>query len=45
MDQSSVTRGFLRVREILDDAISAWENSPSNGGPPDLSGHGPSTLG
>jgi hypothetical protein len=41
MDQSSVTHGFLRVKEILDGTISAWANSPSNGGPPDLSGHGP----
>ncbi|CAE6734152.1 hypothetical protein R69888_02204 [Paraburkholderia haematera] len=42
MSQSSVTPGFLRVKEILDEAISAWASSPSNGRPPNLSGHGPS---
>lgn len=41
MDQTNATHGFQRVKDILDGAISTWANSPSNGGPPDLSGHGP----
>ena len=32
--------GFIRVKEILDQGIAAWTNDPSNGTPPDLSGHG-----
>jgi hypothetical protein len=31
--------GFDQVKQILDDAITAW--TQQNGVPPDLSGHGP----
>ena len=34
--------GFARVKQILDDAITNWQNDPNNGGPADLSGHGAS---
>jgi hypothetical protein len=34
--------GFTRVKQILDDSITAWNNDPNNGGAADLSGHGPS---
>jgi hypothetical protein len=42
MDRSKSGVSFMRVKEILDEAISAWADFPANGGPPDLSGHGPS---
>jgi hypothetical protein len=34
--------GFKRVKQILDDAITTWQNAPGNDNPADLSGHGPS---
>lgn len=33
--------GFPEIKKILDDAITNWSNDPNNGGPPDLTGHGP----
>jgi len=33
--------GFARVKEILDQGIANWQNSPPNDNPADLSGHGP----
>src|SRR5258708_29407066 len=33
--------GFARVKDILDQAITTWQNAPGNDNPTDLSGHGP----
>jgi hypothetical protein len=33
---------FTRVKQILDDAITTWNNDPKNAAQADLSGHGPS---
>lgn len=32
--------GFSRVKEILDQAITAWQNAPGRGKPPNLTNHG-----
>jgi len=32
---------FARVKQILDEAITNWQNDPNNENPADLSGHGP----
>ena len=32
--------GFKRVKDILDQGIKTWENTPGNDNPADLSGHG-----
>jgi hypothetical protein len=33
---------FARVKQILDDGINTWQNTPGNDNPADLSGHGSS---
>lgn len=33
--------GSGRVKQILEEAITTWQNDPNNENPADLSGHGP----